>query len=52
MRRLDVFEVKADGGFLNEIEVPLFERGVVEGGLGAAAFGEFGNELDALRLPA
>ena len=30
---LDVFEVEADGGFLDEIEIALGEEGVVEGGL-------------------
>jgi hypothetical protein len=34
---LDVFEVEADGGFLDEVEVALAEGGVVEGGFGAAA---------------
>jgi hypothetical protein len=29
---LDVFEVEADGGFLDEVEVALAEGGVVEGG--------------------
>ena len=41
---LDVFEVEADGGFLDEVEIALGEAGVVEGRLGAAAFGEFGDE--------
>ena len=49
---LDVFEVEADGGFFDEIEIALAEGGVVEGGLGAAAFGEFGDEFDALGLAA
>ena len=30
---LDVFEVEADGGLLDEVEVALAEGGVVEGGL-------------------
>ena len=30
---LDVFEVEADGGFLDEVEIALGEEGVVEGGL-------------------
>ena len=49
---LDVFEVEADGGFFDEVEVTLAEGGVVEGGLGAAAFGEFGDEFDTLGLAA
>jgi hypothetical protein len=44
--------VEADGGFFDEVEVALAEGGVVEGGLGAAAFGEFGDEFDALGLAA
>jgi hypothetical protein len=39
---LDVFEVEADGGFFDKVEVALAEGGVVEGGLGAATFGELG----------
>jgi len=49
---LDVFEVEADGGFLDQIEIALGEEGVVEGGPGAAAFGELGDEFDALGLAA
>ena len=30
---LDVFEVEADGGFLDEVKIALAEGGVVEGGL-------------------
>ena len=49
---LDVLEVEADGGFLDQVEIAGGEEGVVEGGLGAAALGELGDELDALGLAA
>ena len=47
---LHVFEVEADGRFFDEVEIALGESSVVESGLGAAAFGEFGDEFDALGL--
>ncbi len=43
-----VFEVEADGGFLDEVEIASFELGVIEGGFGAAAFDDFRDEFDAL----
>jgi len=33
---LDIFEVEADGGLFDQIEIALVEEGVVEGGLGAS----------------
>ena len=48
---LDVLGVKADAGFFDEVEVVVL-RGVCAFADGFAAFGEFGDEFDALGFAA
>ena len=48
----DVFEVEADGRFFDEVEVVCGVARAVHLRLGAAAFDEFGDELDALGFAA
>ena len=48
----DIFEVEADGGFFDEIEIGEWGSQVGELGFGGAAFDEFGDEFDALGFAA